>query len=126
MSIGSRIVIGVFALLCAASFFMTARDPSGLPIGAWAFYSLAAFCIVIATACFFPQTHPFTLRLIGIVIFVTYVAYVWDSFHTQNLARAIQGFLFWGVPSGYLAIVGKYPSWGKGAKGLKGKRSDRR
>jgi hypothetical protein len=118
MSIGSRIAIGVVSLVCAAGFWMTALDPSGLPAGSFVFYSMAAFCITIAIACFFPQSHPVTLRIIGAVIFFAYVAYVADSLHTQNLGRAILGFLVWGIPSGYLAVVGKYPSRGMGAAGF--------
>jgi asparagine N-glycosylation enzyme membrane subunit Stt3 len=119
MSLGSRIAVGAVALLCAAGFFMTALDPSGLPAGALVFYGMAGFCIVIAIACVFPQSHPVTLRLIGAIIFLAYVS---DSFHTQNLGRAFVGFLVWGIPSGYLAVMGKYPSWGKGSEGFTGKR----
>lgn len=119
MSFGSRIVIGGVALLCAAAFLMTALDPSGLPAGAFPFYVLAVFCVVIAIACVFPQSHPVTLRLIGAVIFLAYAAYVSDSFNTKNFGRAFVGFLVWGIPSGYLAIMGGYPPWGRGSEGIK-------
>lgn len=126
MSIGSRIAIGAVALLCAAGFFVTALDPSGLPAGAFIFYGMAAFCVVIAIACFFPQSHPITLRLIGIMIFCAYIAYVSDSFRTPNLGRAIVGFLVWGIPSGYLAVMGKYPSWGTGSEPFNAKQNRNR
>lgn len=118
MSIGSRIAIGVVSLVCAAGFFKTALAPSGLPAGAFVFYGIATLFVVIAIACFFPQSHPVTLRIIGATIFCTYVWYVVASFPTQNLSRAIIGFFVWGVPSGYLAIAGKYPLWGKGSQGF--------
>lgn len=121
MSFGSRIAIGVVALLCAAGFLMTALYPSSLPAGSVTCYGIAAFCMIIAIACFFPQSHPITLRLIGAMIFCTYVAYVSDSFRNQNLSRAIVGFLVWGIPSGYLAVMGKYPSWGTGAEAFNAK-----
>ena len=123
MSIGSRIAIGVVALLCAAVFFIIALDPSSLAAGAFASYGIAAFFIAIAIACFFPQSHPITLRLIGIIIFAIYVAYVYESFLTQNLSRAVVGFLVWGIPSGYLAVMGKYPSWGTGSEAFNAKQN---
>lgn len=113
MSKGSRIAIGIVALVCAIGFFMTALDPSGLPAGSNVFYGMTALCITVAIACFFPKSHPITLRMIGATIFFSYADYIIDSFHTQNLVRAIAGFFVWGLPSGYLAITGKYPSWGK-------------
>jgi hypothetical protein len=118
MSQGSRIAIGIVAFLCAAAFLKSALNPVGLPVGAIVFYGMALFCVVIAIACFFPKGHPVTLRIIGIVIFYAYVSYAYDSLHTQNFRRAVGGFLLWGVPSGYLAIKGKYPSWGQGAAGF--------
>lgn len=126
MSQGSRIAIGIVALLSALGFFITALDPEGLPAGATEFYGMAALCVIIAVACFFPQTHRVTLRIIGTAIFCGYVVYVYDSFQTQNFARAIRGFLFWGIPSGYLAIMGKYPSWAKASAGLNAKQKNNR
>ncbi|MUG96883.1 hypothetical protein F7734_32895 [Scytonema sp. UIC 10036] len=124
MSIGSRIAIGVVALLCAAIFLMMALSASSSPpAGAFFIYGIVAFCVVIAIACFFPQSHPITLRLIGIIIFCAYVAYVFDSFRTANLGQAIVGFLVWGIPSGYLAIMGKYPNWGTGSEAFNPKRN---
>lgn len=121
MSIGLRIAIGLVALLCAVGFLIMALDPSGLPAGALAFYGMAAFFIVIAIACFFPKSHPITLRLMGAMIFCAYVAYAFGSFQTQNFGRAIVGLIVCGMPSGYLAVSGKYPSWGRGAEAFNGK-----
>lgn len=126
MSKGARITIGIFALLGAVGFFMTALDPEGLPTGAAGFYAMAILFVIIAVACFFPKTHPFTLRMIGMVIFCGYAAYVYESFQTQNLPRAVMGFVVWGLPSGYLAIMGKYPSWGEASAGLNGKQKNNR
>ncbi len=123
MSFGSRIAIGIVSLVCAAGFLMTALHPSGLPAGAFVFYGMAAFCVVIAIACLLPQSHPLTLRIIGAMIFCAYVAYVSDSFRTSNLIRAMVGFLVWGIPSSYLAIVGNYPWWGKASQGFNTKQN---
>jgi hypothetical protein len=118
MSLGARIAIGLAALLAAAGFLKSALHPAGMPAGSLGFYGMAVFCVIIAMACFFPKGHPLTLRIIGTAIFLAYIAYVSDSWHTRNMMRAIQGFLIWGLPSGYLAIMGKYPFWGRGAAGF--------
>lgn len=58
MSVGSRIAIGIVALVGAVSFLITAFDPGGLPGGALVFYGMAAVFAIVAIACFFPKTHP--------------------------------------------------------------------
>lgn len=118
MSMGARIAIGIVALICGFGFFLTALDTSGLPAKPAVFYGMAILCVIIAIACFFPKSHPLTLRMIGAVIFFAYVAYVVDSFRTSNLFRAIAGFIVWGIPSGYLAIKGEYQFWGTGSEGF--------
>ena len=119
MSFGARIVIAVVALVSAFMCFLAVLDTSGLPAGPIVFYGLSAICGIVAIACLFPKSHSVTLRLIGIVIFGTYIFYAFDSFQTRNFVRAIIGFLVWGLSSGYLAIAGRYPSWGTAEKGFK-------
>ena len=109
MSIGARIAIGVVALLGAVGFLMTAFDTSGLPVGPPFFYGMAALFVVIAIACFFPKSHPITLRIIGTAVCCAYIFYLVDSFGSDNFGRAIIGFFFIGIPFGYMAIIGKYP-----------------
>ncbi|WP_146138579.1 hypothetical protein [Chamaesiphon polymorphus] len=118
MSRGSRIAIGIAALLSAAAFLKSAFNPVGLPTGAMTFYAMALFCGIIAMACFFPKGHPVTLRIIGSVILGSYITYVCSSFGTPNFGRSVIGLFMWGIPSGYLAIKGKYPSWGFGSAGF--------
>ena len=116
MSKGARIAIGIVALIGAFGFWLTAQDTEGLPSGPLMFYGLTAFFILIAIACFVPKSHPVTLRVIGSSIFVSYVWYVFDSIQNGNLRQALLGLVIWGVPSGYLAIFGTYPTSGSGAK----------
>lgn len=118
MSAGSRIIIAAISLVCAAGFFMTALDPSGLPADPHSFYGLAALCIVIAIASLSPKSHPITLRMIGTIIFCGYMAYVGDSINNGNLGRALFGLGICGLPAGYLAIKGTYPTWDKLSQGL--------
>jgi hypothetical protein len=118
MSLGSRIAIGIVSMLAAGGFLISAMNPATVAATPIIFFGLAAFCGVITMACLFPKSSPVTLRIIGIVIFGTYAFYIYSSLHTDNLSRAIKGFFFWGIPSGYLAIMGSYPSWGKGTAGF--------
>ncbi|MEM9540996.1 MAG: hypothetical protein AAGA60_16025 [Cyanobacteria bacterium P01_E01_bin.42] len=125
MSRGARIAIAIAALLCSSIFLMTALDPdSGFPASPSVFYGLAAFCVIIAIACVFPKSHPITLRIIGTMIFLAYAVYVVDSFNTDNLPRALMGFIVWGLPSGYLALMGKFPDWGAGSQAFNPKQDE--
>lgn len=118
MSLGARIAIGVASLLAAACFLMGAANTGAVAVDPLLYYGLATFCGVIAIACFFPKSNPVTLRIIGIVIFSIYAHYLYSSLHTDNMPLAIKGFFIWGIPSGYLAIMGSYPTWGKGSAGF--------
>ncbi len=111
MSAGSRIIIAAISMVCAAGFFMTALDSSGLPADPHTFYGLAAVCVIIAIACLSPKSHPITLRMLGTIIFCGYMGYVGDSIHNGNFGQALLGLVFCGLPAGYLAIKGNYPTW---------------
>ncbi len=116
MSTGARVVLAVFVLICAAGFVVIGLSSGDLlAAGAWPFYGLAVFCVLIALACLLPSNRPVTLRIIGSVIFLAYLVYLYDSFGDLSVLRAIGGLCVWGVPSGYLAIRGTYPTWGKGS-----------
>jgi hypothetical protein len=121
MSFGSRLAIGIVAIIGAIGFLKTAINPGGMPAPSIVFHGMAALFTFIAIACFFPKSHPVTLRIIGASIFLSFASYVISSFGTDNFERALRGFGFWGLPSGYLTIVGSYPHWGKGAAGINAK-----
>jgi FtsH-binding integral membrane protein len=119
MSKGSRIAIGVVAIIAAIGFLNSAMNPASVKAAPIVFYGLAAFCGVIAIACFSHKAHPVTLRIIGGTVFATFAVYAYDSIiNNPRPMQAICGFLVWGLPSGYLAIKGKYPDWGMGAAGI--------
>ncbi|MBE9117797.1 hypothetical protein IQ249_18010 [Lusitaniella coriacea LEGE 07157] len=125
MSRGSRIAIGVVALLCSLTFLFSAINPdSSIPAGPPVFYGLAILCFIIAIACFFPKSHPFTLRIIGATICVAYTAYLLDSIGSPNFFRALMGSFVFGIPSGYLAITGKSPTWDAISEGFKSKQNN--
>lgn len=125
MSRGAQIAIGVVALVCGASFAALALISGDLfPVGPWPFYGLAALCVALAAACFFRGSRPVTLRILGAVRFLTYLAYALGSLKELTAFRAIRAFCLWGLPSGYLAIHGGYPSWGGAAAAFGIKRRD--
>jgi hypothetical protein len=126
MSFGSRLAIGIVAILGAIGFLKTALNPVGVSAPSIVFHGMAALFTFVAIACFVPKSHPMTLRIIGSAIFFASASYVMSSFGTDNFGRAFQGFSSWGLASGYLAIVGKYPSWGKGAAGINAKNHHRK
>lgn len=113
VSAGSRIIIAAISLVCAAGFFLTALDFSAVPANAHAFYGLASFSLVVAIASLFPKSHPITLRMIGTLIFCGYMVYAGNSLHSSHLLQALVASVSCGLPAGYLAITGKYPSWGQ-------------
>ncbi|CAN5899520.1 hypothetical protein BH23PLA1_BH23PLA1_41020 [soil metagenome] len=125
MSTGARVVLAVFVLICAACFAAIGMISGDLlAAGAWPFYGLAVFCVVIALACLSRSSRPVTLRLIGLVIFLAYGFYIYDSLGDLNILRAIAGLCVWGLPSGYLAIRGIYPTWGKGSAAFRTESND--
>jgi hypothetical protein len=109
MSDGSRLAIGIVAIIGAIGFLKTALNPVGVAAPSIVFQILAALFAFIAIACFCPKSHPITLRIIGAAIFLSYSRYVLISFNTDNFERSLDGFRVWALPSGYLAIFGKYP-----------------
>jgi hypothetical protein len=119
MSLGSRIAIGVTALICGWGLWLSSMNPDGVAAKPIVFQGLTLICVIIAIACCAPKSHPITLRVIGGVVCGTYIFYVIDSLRTnREPGRAISGFICWGLPGGYLAIAGQYPTWGKGAAGF--------
>ena len=125
MSRGARIVVAIVTIVGAFSFALIgAFLGPALPAGSWPFYGLSAFCAVIAIACLVRNGRAITLRIIGSVIFAAYVVYAIVSIGNANFDRALRGLLVWGLPSGYLAIVGQYPWWGHVSEAFRSKDSD--
>ncbi len=126
MSFGSRLAIGLVAIFGAIGFLKTALNPVGVRAPSIVFHGMAALFTFVAIACFIPKSHPVTLRIIGSAIFLSFSSYAIGSFGTDNFERAFKAFGWWGLPSGYLAIFGNYPSWGKGAAGINVKNHHRK
>ncbi len=113
MSTGACIALAIMMILGAAcsvaiGIYLGPELPGGPP----AFYGLAAFCIVVATACLVRKSRPVTLRIIGAVIFLTSAYFTYRSYGEKSFIHLLIGLIVFGLPSGYLAIFGKYPNWG--------------
>jgi hypothetical protein len=113
VSAGARIAIGVVSAFAAACFvpigYLLGPD---LPAGAWPFYGLAAFWAIVASACLTPRSRPLTLRLIGAAVCGLSGVNAYSSFGTDDFPRALEGWIVFGLPSAYVAVLGGYPWWG--------------
>jgi hypothetical protein len=129
MSRGSRSVLGCFALLFAAIFAYSEQlAPSKAPL---LVYGLAAFCGLIGVACFSRTWRGPAVRIIGFTVFLAYASYLvyelvrepakpYANRSEPHWLNAIEGLVVFGLPGLYVAVRGKYPKWGKGAKAFTG------
>ncbi len=113
MSNGARLTLAIALAIATVGFFLTGLLlGEGLPRGATPFYILALVSLAGSLACLVPRTRPLTLRIVGGSILAAYSAYVYSSLGGANLARALTGFVVFGLPSAYLLIWGTWPRWG--------------
>lgn len=138
MSQGARIFLGVTILLLAAGFlalvpFMKAVSPQAGPGMA----ICGLFCGLVAVACFSKASHPLTIRLIGGVVFLVCAFYLGSEvlqflsakeglakthdMSQPSLRNSLIFMLLVGLPSGYAALKGRYPTWGILAAAFGGK-----
>lgn len=122
-------MLGSFALLFAAIFVYSEQlAPSKAP---FLTYGLAAFCVLIAVACFSRTRRGPAVRIIGLVVFLAYVSYLvyellaeptkpYTDRSEPHWLNAIMGLIVFGLPGLYVAVRGIYPAWGKGAKAFNG------
>jgi hypothetical protein len=126
MSRGARWTLGVFSLLFSWIFIISSGN-SPRPVIGW---MLAAFCILIAIACFSGAARGPAIRVIGAVVFVLYCGYLvleirkglWRPYGgrgSEHWVNALWGLFVYGLPSLYVAIRGFYPPWGKGAEAFR-------
>jgi len=125
MSRGARWTLGSFALLFAAILVYSEQNaPSSAPL---LVYVLAGFCVLIAVACFSRTSRGPAIRSIGFMVFLAYAAYLayellrepaepYGGRSEPHWLNAMLGLIVFGMPGLYVAVRGKYPRWGKGAK----------
>jgi hypothetical protein len=129
MSRAARWTLGSFALLFAAIFIYSEQlSPSKAPL---LLYVLAGFCLLIAVACFGKRWRGPAVRIIGFMVFLAYFSYLayevirepakpYTGSSEPHWVNAIHGLFLFGLPGLYVALRGKYPKWGKGAKAFNG------
>jgi hypothetical protein len=113
MSKGARITLGIAALLIGVCFaYMAPTLGQNTPVGPLPFFGLALFCGAIALACFVKSCRGLALRFIGAVVLLSFLAYAIGEFGEDGFGKAVLGLVVFGLPSGYIAVTGKYPKWG--------------
>jgi len=105
--LGFLSVIAGISLILQMREILATRPPENLS----SFYSgtalLVGVCIVIAIFCFFPKSHPVTLRIIGAIGLISTIYYLYDAFHNHNFAQLGTALFFWLPGSIYLIVKGK-------------------
>jgi hypothetical protein len=81
-------------------------------------FLLSASAICISVACISQKSRPVTMRLIGVILVVAGVGVLFFAPAGPNTNPAPKGLkpmvfaFFLALGGGWLAITGKYPSWG--------------
>lgn len=139
-----RLILGAALILIAAGFLALTPVFAGAgdafpPQTAYVLGGLAVFCGLGALACFSRASHPITIRIIGGTLFAACLAYVVSEALGEapappkparsgnpvveillrrgrpSLANSIAFFVLVGLPAGYAAVAGRYPTWGRHA-----------
>jgi hypothetical protein len=111
MSYGARVTLATASELAAVGLAAVALTLGPqLPLGSWPFYCLAALCALIGIACLSPASRAATHCRTGLLVTFGYVYAQRDS---ENLTKALMAFAAFGLPAGYVAISGRYPTWGR-------------
>ncbi|MBE9103230.1 hypothetical protein IQ267_27690 [filamentous cyanobacterium LEGE 07170] len=113
------IVLGIASILAAASLLIQAPDifatrppeqQTDFILGTGGFVGILG---VIAIACFFPRSHPITLRIIGVLGIISCMFSIYSTFRNFDrnwamlLSRLAINLIFWLPASIYLAITGR-------------------
>lgn len=120
MSRGARIALGIVLVAMALGFAAVGWLAAGVVEDRFqvGMAALAGFSAVGAMACLWAASRPVTVRLVGLVVFLAFAAYLVDALVSgppEGRAEAAAGFVVLGVPAGFVAITGRYPRWGRHA-----------
>jgi hypothetical protein len=127
MSRGARWTLGAFSLLFSWIFVISSSNALH-PAAEWI---CAAFCVVIALACFSSAARGPALRVVGAFVFLLYCGYLvvelrqglWRPYEgrsSEHWFNALRGLFVYGLPGLYVALRGIYPSWGLRADVFRG------
>ena len=143
MSQAARITLGVAMLLLAACFmalvpFMKDVSPQAGPGMA----ICGLFCGFIAVACLSTASQPVTIRIIGGTVFLLSALYILNQVlafssigeelgkgkvrSRPSILHSVGFMLLVGLPSGYAALTGRYPGWGRHAEAFGAAERDRK
>ena len=106
-------VLGVAALLCIFLLVSgTAERAAELPpedrsLLYWGTAAMVGVCLAIAAACFFPRSHPVSLRILGAIGIASSIFYLVENIREGRFIALGPALLFWLPGSLYLAIAGK-------------------
>lgn len=135
MNRAATVVLGISLGILTLGFTSVACFTSGLEGMRAAVIGevvLGGFCATGALACLLPVTRPIAVRLVGGMVFLTFLGYfiamvesgplVGSSRSDPSLVKAIAAFSLFGLPAGYVAITGRYPRWGRHAAAFRAAR----
>lgn len=105
--LGFLSVIAGISLIVQMREILATRPPENLSLFYWGTAGLVGVCIVIAIFCFFPKSHPYTLRIIGAIGLISTIYYLYEAFHKHNFAQLGTALFFWLPGSIYLIVKGK-------------------
>jgi hypothetical protein len=119
----SRIVIALFSLFCGLSFIWLAAE--GFIPNAAGGYIVGGVCVAIAVMCLSTELRPFIARIIGAAVFLGCCGYLYSelthphpiiqrrAYHKSdtNPLNATLAFIAFGLPAGFVAVTGKFPTW---------------
>ncbi len=114
-------IIAAVGAVCAVSFAAVAIIVPPGAMNRAGLWMIAAFCSLIALACFESRVRMMAIRLLGASVCAVYVCYIISeighplpSLRTYrksdtNLVNALLGFIVFGVPGGCIALSGLLP-----------------
>lgn len=105
--LGFLSVIAGISLILQMREILATRPPENLSLLYWGTAGFVGLCFLIAIFCFFPKSHPYTLRIIGAIGFLSTLYYLYESFRDRNFAQVGIALLFWLPGSIYLIVKGK-------------------
>lgn len=105
--LGFLSVIASISLILQMREVLATRPPENLSLLYWGTAAIVGLCVVIAIFCFFPKSHPYTLRIIGAIALISTIYYLYNAFRTQNFFQVGTALLFWLPGSIYLIAKGK-------------------
>ena len=126
MSPGARWLLGSFCLIFAVILAVTSYNAPG-PTAVVVTWLCAGFSFLISLACFSKSARGPAVQLIGLMVFVAYLAYfilairkgIWRPYQgraSEHWLNALLGMIFFGIPGLIVALGGRYPKWAQGSK----------